>query len=469
MNVNPHFMTIFSDQLNTLVASGEPEKALEELRKVLRDFKAAHPGEKAEVVELEQQIILHSARLKDLNNKERNNQLSSSEIDVSRSRMYAALLGIISSLEEYPKLDDFLKKVSLPIVKEAPKRRPIQAAGVAQPAFSGHSSSVPDAPSSSTSNNRMLIGIGGGIAFIAIVVAGFVWMGGDSAGAAQRNPSSSQEASTVIPVPQETEDKQVDSEQAAWEGIKALPTIKAIDAFIIVYPDGPHTEEAKALRDTLEARNLALEEELWALALSANTIEMYNNYLKKTVLHLYNQEAEERRDQIEEGMSEINRFNELVSFADADTLDILERLALWQSAGEDFTGEHLAHIQAKQTEYQELLTTNASITDEGNFVTCLTVSESKSPVEPGTTFSETSAYYWARINAPNPEELIVKWMDMKGNPVGSRKHAVLTNEGLGYRIYSQMRFAAPGTYEVRLYNSKDKLVARRVFTVGHSE
>ncbi len=463
-------MINFTDHLNTLIASNQPEKALEEIRKALRDFKISHPDEAEDIAQLEQQIILHSARLRDLDNKERNIQLSSSEIDVARSRMYSALLGIISSLGEYPELKTFLADVPPPkkevVAPPKPKPATAQAGIPAQKAsFSQTASTTP--AQSQKSSNGMLLGVLGTVAVIAVAVLIFILTDSDKGPVVDKSVVESNVTTPPAPVPnEEIVDVQDVSEESVWEETKALATIAAIEKFLEVYPDGDHASEALALKTTIEEKARADEEELWQIAVKANTTDMYNFYLRKTELGTYNEQAEENRNKIEEGKSEKNRFAELQAHAEADTLDIIERLAMWKTAGENFTGEHLELIKSKVAEYQALQASNASISSEGNFVTCRTVSDSKNPIEPGSDFNGNSVYYWARINAPKSESLFVKWLDSEGVEIGSRNHTVQTNTGLGYRIYSQMKFENPGTYEVRLYNSEEVLVARRLFTVN---
>lgn len=465
-------MINFTDHLNTLIASNQPEKALEEIRKVLRDFKKSHPEESEDIAQFEQQIILHSARLRDLGDKERNVQLSSSEIDVAKSRMFSALLGIISSMGEYPELKTFLADIPVPKAEPVspPRPKPVHA-GIPAQKMSSASTQSPSQKATPTqkSSNGTLLGVLGTVAVIAVAVLIFIYTDqGESKAANNTETVTSEVIKPIAPegIEEQAEDVQDVSEQSVWEETKALATIGAIDKFLEVYPGGDYASEALSLKTTIEAKTKADEEELWQMAVNANTADMYNFYLRKTEIGTYNQQAEEKRDKIEEGISEKNRFAALQKDAEADTLDIIERLAMWKSAGEHFTGEHLELIKSKVSEYEALKLSNASINNEGNFVTCRTVSDSKNPIEPGAAFNGTSVYYWARINAPKSESLSVKWLDSNGEEVGSRNHSVQTNTGLGYRIYSQMRFVTPGTYEVRLFNSLDTLVARRVFTVG---
>lgn len=462
-------MINFTDHLNTLIASNQPEKALEELRKALRDFKISHPDEAEDIAELEQQIILHSARLRDLDSKERNIQLSSSEIDVARSRMFSALLGIISSMGEYPELKTFLSGVTPPKVETPapakPKPAPLHGGVSAQRAPTSHSQSISSAPAQSQkSSNGTLLGVLGTVAVIAVAVLVFILTGNEDP---KPDVKSNTEASTsvIVPPSPEPEDVQVVTEVSVWEETKAIASIEAIDKFLKDYPDGEHAAEAKSLKTIIVEKATSEEEELWKIVTKSNTVDMYRFYLTKTELGTYNGEAEARIIKIEEGKSEKNRFAALEKAAEADSLDVHAHLALWKSAGENFTGEHLNQIQSKVAEYEGLLASNASISDESNFVTCRTVSDAKNPIEPGIDFSGNSVYYWARVNAPKSERLSVKWLDSEGKEVGNRAHSVQTNTGLGYRIYSQMRFESSGTYEVRLYNTRDILIARRVFTV----
>lgn len=460
-------MINFTDHLNTLIASNQPEKALEELRKALRDFKISHPDEGEEIAELEQQIILHSARLRNLDNKERNLQLSSSEIDVARSRMFSALLGIISSMGEYPELKTFLSGVTPPKVEaSAPaksKPAPVHAGVSAQKTSTSHSQSISSAPGQSQkSSNGTLLGVLGTVAVIAVAVLVFILTDkGEVASDIPQGPI----ISSITPPSPEPVDVQEVTDASVWEETKSLGTVVAFDKYLEAYPQGEFVTEAKRLKADIEKVAKEAEEDLWKIATEVNTVDGYNYYLRTTKLGTYNQEAEAARNKIEEGESEVNRFAALQSSAEADTLDIHEHLALWKSAGDNFSGDHLEQIQSKVAEYTGLLASNASIADEGNFVTCRTVSDSKNPIEPGTDFSGSSVYYWARVNAPKSESLSVKWLDSEGKEVGSRDHSVLANTGLGYRIYSQMKFESAGTYEVRLYNSADVLIARRVFRV----
>lgn len=457
----------FTDHLNTLIASNQPEKALEEIRKALRDFKISHPDEAEDIAQLEQQIILHSARLKDLDNKERNIQLSSSEIDVARSRMFSALLGIISSMGEYPELKTFLSGVTPPKVEAPapakPKPAPVHASVSAQKTSTSHSQSISSTPGQSQkSSNGTLLGVLGTVAVIAVAVLVFILT---DKGEVKPDVSSTSENSIITPPSPEPVDVQEVTEASVWEETKALATVDAFNKYLTEYPQGEFVPEAKRLKTDIEKVAIEAEEDLWKIATEINTVDGYNYYLRTTKIGTYNQEAEIARSKIEEGESEANRFAAIQSSAEADTLDVHEHLALWKSAGENFTGEHLKQIQTKIEDYERFLATNASITDEGNFVTCRAVSDSKNPIEPGTDFSGNSVYYWARVNAPKSENLSVKWLDSEGAEVSNRSHSVQTNTGLGYRIYSQMRLKSAGSYEVRLYNSRDILIARRVFTV----
>ena len=57
------------DQLNTLIASNQPDKAMTEMRGIIREFKINHPDQQEEIDQLERQIILHSARMRELEEK----------------------------------------------------------------------------------------------------------------------------------------------------------------------------------------------------------------------------------------------------------------------------------------------------------------------------------------------------------------------------------------------------------------
>ncbi len=464
-------MMNFIDYLNTLIASNQPDKALDEIRKAFREYKIAYPDEADELNQLEQQIILHSARLRELDNKERNIQMSSSEIDVARSRMYSALLGIISSFGDYPELKEFLTSIPAPEASKIPSPPP-QASFHFPP--QARQPSPQPATSQTTltkSSNKTVLGILGTVTVVALAALIYVFTNAND----PKTDTSQLEAqprdvsiSPVGPKPEINDEDiqdQSDTEFSLWEEAKSLGTLSALEGFLEKYPDGDHAGEAKTLMTSIEAEIREEEEHLWEVITRANTVDMYNFYLRTTDLGAYNEVAEHRRDSLEAGLSEENRFQDLVNAAEADSLTVQEKLALWKSSGEDFTGDHLQTIQNRVAEAKAMIENYATITEDDNFVACGSVSENKNPVGIASTFPGPNVYMWARVNAPRSERLSVTWLDAQGNVVGQRTHTVSTNTGLGYRIFSMERFQGPGTYEVRLYNSQDALVAREVFKV----
>ena len=439
------------DQLNTLIASNQPDKAMTEMRGIIREFKINHPDQQEEIDQLERQIILHSARMRELEEKERNIQLSASEIDVARARMYSALLGIISSFGEYPALKEFLSRMPEREMEPEPAPKPVsrplpQTAGLGVMSAKGAG-----VDASSPSNNKMLFGVIGAIALVALLVVGFLIKNQEKR-IVDPNP-----VPAVVPLSAEEEE---------WEEAKARREIVLLDHFIEEFPQSSHVPEARALKTELEVGLQADDDDMWNNL--KPSIEGYQRYLTKTRTKKYSAIAEHRIDSLQQGMSLGNKFKAFESMDQADTLTTREKLVNWESAKSDnFTGKYAETIDEKISSYTQSLSSYASITDEGNFVVCSSVSGNNNPSGITDKFRiNTNVYAWARVNSPRSESIKVAWFDSKGKALGSpQSYSVQTNTGLGFRIYASERFPEAGRYEVRLLNSQGQLIGRRVFSI----
>ncbi len=451
----------YLDHLNTLLATNQPDKAIEEIRKSIREFKREHPDQIQEIDQLERQIILHSARMRELSEKERNIQLSSSEIDVARSKMFSALLGIISSMDEYPSFKEFLaEKGSI----EVPKAPPA-AASPTMGGFSGFSSPVHD-PIVVRGRGTMF-GVVGAIVGVVVAVTLFWLIGRNSTPVVPNSSNNSPSiSSATAPVPEGQQfGIQEESEEVLWEEIKATATIDKLDLFLEKFPEGPHAVEAQTLRSSLVQKRDEQENDLWEIVQGTNTVEMYNFYLRSTRLGTFNGIAEKRRDSLAAGMSESNRYEALLAAAQADTLSIQDKISIWKSAGEEFTGQHLQEIQAKVQELRSVMEQFASVKEEDNLVLCTSVSDQFNPVNVAEIFQLGSVYAWARIHAPRRESIKVAWYGAGNEILNEKSITVEANTGLGYRIFHNHRYATPGRHEVRIFNQENHLIGRRVFEV----
>ena len=110
-----------------------------------------------------------------------------------------------------------------------------------------------------------------------------------------------------------------------------------------------------------------------------------------------------------------------------------------------------------------LLKNYASIAEPDDFVVARSVSN-LTPIGVGDAFDQDQVQAWTRIRAPRPERVSFAWYNEEGQRLAVSPGSVQRSDR--YRTYKSHRFAQPGTYEVRLYNSQDALIARRVFTLS---
>ena len=451
----------FTDQLNRLLANNKPDRALEEIFEAFRLFKKKHPDRAREIDELESQLIMLSARMKELQNKEQTIQLSSNEIDVARARLFSSLIGVIKGLYEYPSFSEFLNTENVEVHREEPvaKERRSPAFAPVPPPVSGPVSGYADLPvyaqpEKSGPKPIVLIGIVG-----AVILAVFLgWMAFGGKKGVQTQTAAGPELATATATESAAADNAADKQ--LWETAKKRNTRDAYEMYMLAYENGMFDDSAQARINALTAAD---EDILWAAAQSANTRAAYEDYLKKSITHRFGAQANERISALLEAERGSVKLKELIGVNNSDTLTLNEKitritagLAEVKTAGDKTeVQKYLDALLASQSRY-------ANIKTEEDFAVASSVND-RNPAGVGTVFSQRSIWAWARTSAPRAETVRFIWYDAKGEQLKVRAYKV---EGYdNYRIFAQHTFDGPGRYEVRLYNDQNILIARRVFEI----
>jgi hypothetical protein len=118
-----------------------------------------------------------------------------------------------------------------------------------------------------------------------------------------------------------------------------------------------------------------------------------------------------------------------------------------------------------------LLEGSAAIAEDDKFVTARDVrrdGEGKAVGPSGVAdeFRPGNVYIFAWVRSPGAEQLKLEWRDGAGQVLQSQSTRVARNLEPGYRITYNRSFAAPGAYEVRLYNQRGDLIGRREFRIA---
>lgn len=92
--------------------------------------------------------------------------------------------------------------------------------------------------------------------------------------------------------------------------------------------------------------------------------------------------------------------------------------------------------------------------------------EDLQPFDCGDTFEPATLYAWARLNVLQPETVSIRLVNANGETV--REDPVKVEKSPGYRIYGGHAFTSDdaGRYEVQIYDSKGRLLAKKRFTVA---
>ena len=110
-----------------------------------------------------------------------------------------------------------------------------------------------------------------------------------------------------------------------------------------------------------------------------------------------------------------------------------------------------------------VLLNNAGINRAEDYVVCNNI-QNRMPVGIAKEFDEGNVYAWANVRAPKKESVRFEWQD--NSSASSRtKSYIVEKDTNGYRIWDQHRYTSKGKYEVRLYNSDDKIIGSQTFTI----
>ncbi|MEZ4828668.1 MAG: hypothetical protein R3C61_20640 [Bacteroidia bacterium] len=436
----------FTNQLNRLLANNKPDRALEEIFEAFRLFKKKYPDRANEIDDLESQLIMLSARMKELQTKEQSIQLSSNEIEVARARMFSSLIGIIKGFQDFPAFSEFLNSESVESSTEEPARKvkEVPAAPTAPPY--AHTQVHQSAPTSS--RQGLVIGIvGGGLAVVALIL----WL------VLGRNQS---QPDTAKPQPQAV-DADPARDQQLWETAKKSNTPEAYDMYIKAYENGLFTDSAQIKINEAIAQK---EEKLWADAKAAGTRQAYMSYLKNSSSHKYGPQADEEINKLLEKEKGSAKLKELIGISSRDTLVINDKIAkLSQGLADLKTEADKVEVQKIIAELNATLQEGAHIKSPQDFVVARSVSESRNTVGVDSVFNQRTVWAWAKTSSSRSETVRFAWYNSKGEQLNMRTYSV---QGVdGYRVFTQQSFPAPGRYEVRLYNSNNILIGRRVFVV----
>ena len=445
----------FTDQLNQLLANNKPDRALEEIFEAFRLFKKKHPEKAREIDELETNLIMLSARMKELQNKEQTIQLSSNEIEVARARLFSSLIQVIKGLYEYPSFSEFLNTESTAEIvrEEAPAKKKAEMPPVASSPvyFSPAQHTAPPGyqpPKKGGLKTGAIVGIIAGIAGIGLIA---VWavnsMNNQAPPPAEVAQVSEAEASLAA-------DKQL------WEAARKSNSLASYEMYVLAYENGAYADSAQARIDTLISQE---EIALWTLAESTNTRQGYQEYLKKSTIHRFGAIAEERITTLLEAEGGSAMLKAMIAINNSDTLTLNQKAALLtEGMAKLKTSSDKAEVQKYLDTLQFVQTRFANVKTETDFVVAGGVSD-RMPVGVDSVFSQRSIWAWAKTSAPATETVRFVWYNENEEQLKVRVHKV---EGYdSYRIFTQHAFEAPGKYEVRLYNDHNTLIARKKFTI----
>ncbi len=197
------------------------------------------------------------------------------------------------------------------------------------------------------------------------------------------------------------------------------------------------------------------------------------------LLSMYKTLLDNYPDQLKDDSIINNKIRVLSSFDQFILQDSSDNIPIWQkyNSWNEFVSfkrntAKMKEAKAKKQAYETYIAENATILNEHDFVTSISLnSDNSRPTNITNVFKVNSKVkIWARVNAPKDESLTVRWYySGQERPFVSNSGNVESNvERRGYRIYFGQTYNSSRTgkkNEVRLYNSKNDLIGRKVFTV----
>ena len=441
----------FIDQLNRLLANNQLGPVIDTLFENIRNYKKTHPEEAKSVEEFETQLIVLSARYKELTAKEFATQLDAKEIQIARSQLFSNLRGVLSGLGDYEGLASFLKDQDL---REIEIQETSAPPSIAQAFHSAPSTSAQASAAKPSSNNTMLWVL---LTVLGLAVAGVgIWKfsgQGDKKIDPKGNntPAVSQAEVKVDP----EKDKQ------SWEIAQRSDTKAAYELYLLNNSKG---EYAQAAQKRIIEIEIDEDEKLIKAARKEDTPEAYRDYLAQSKLHRYAEEAEKRLEAL---MAGDDLAKELYLIQGSDTLTLVQKINLLTKGTQKLPESRQAEFKTQIEVYQEALDKYASIPSKERFVVARSVNDRMPvPREGASTLAKGGVSAWAMLNAPQSKEAVrFVWLNDQHEEVAF--NIINVSRGDRYRVWdSKNLFKRPaGKYEVRLYNGQDMLIGRRVFTL----
>ena len=157
-----------------------------------------------------------------------------------------------------------------------------------------------------------------------------------------------------------------------------------------------------------------------------------------------------------------NQYKKQLAVQSSDTLTVMEKLSSYQKFVRSYRNSpEKKQISEEIRRLENIIDNYASINSEENFVTCRGVNN-KMPYGIRNDFTKGSVWVWAKINSPTSERIEFKWyLDKKF--VDSSFSTIRKSNG--FRVYYSRNYREAGPGEVRLYNSRNLLIGRKVFHV----
>lgn len=156
-----------------------------------------------------------------------------------------------------------------------------------------------------------------------------------------------------------------------------------------------------------------------------------------------------------------------IAAAGSDTLTAYQSLTAWQAFASDnsLTVEAKDYAALKVTYLDSLLKASAGVDSPANFLLCRNVNpETRMPEGESTVFAAGKIWMWVRINTPRPDEITAKWY-LDGKLLFS-KTASIPVASPGYRIYFSKSIDEGSSGEVRLFNSENLMIGRKIFIIN---
>ncbi|TAE49114.1 MAG: hypothetical protein EAZ89_14535 [Bacteroidetes bacterium] len=447
----------FTDHLNRLLANNRPDQALEAIFQAISLFKKKYPEKAAEVDELETQLIMISARMKDLQNKEQTIQLSANEVEVARAKLFSSLIGTIKGITDVPVLGDFLSKEEsvLPDPNPAPQvKQPIIEPPQPQvrPAFSAPQPVTSAAPGTPSKKFPVLpVAIGAGV--VVLLIIAYVVISNN-----QNKPAAPKANTATASVSSENSKK----DSTNWAYAQKTGTREAYELYLTNVENGIHAAEAQ---QKLGALSYKEDTKLWEEAKAANTLQAYEEYKEKSPMKLFSAEADNAIKEVLANQSGSAQLKKLILMSSSDTLTASEKISKLKEglAVPKLSAADKAEINKYIAHYDSLTVGAARLNDpENDMVTARSVSN-LNPSGADSEFAPGKVNVWARIDAPGSESVQFRWFDASGKQIDV-DIASVSNSG-AYRTYKDNSFNQPGKYEVRLYNAKNALIGRKVFVI----